>query len=259
MMTTNELPLDQPVRSTISWITGPISAVCWSGPASPIVFHAGGLQDADAVVLGREEMPFVAVVKVDAVSEACPSMMSEVACERALSAWNWMAALAIVAPCGTVMPVNRRPTSSLPRLRSKLERLTPPLTVFSPASSELAETRTWNAIGVSVGVAVGVALGVAVGVGVAIGVPVGVAVGVGIGVAVGVPVAVAVGVGVGVAVGVPVAVAVGVGVGVAVGVPVAVAVGVAVGVGVGVPAGVAVGVGVPAGVAVGVGVADAVV
>jgi hypothetical protein len=249
MMTTNELPLDQPVRSTISWITGPISAVCWSGPASPIVFHAGGLQDADAVVLGREEMPFVAVVKVDAVSEACPSMMSEVACERALSAWNWMAALAIVAPCGTVMPVNRRPTSSLPRLRSKLERLTPPLTVFSPASSELAETRTWNAIGVSVGVAVGVALGVAVGVGV--------------GVAIGVPVGVAVGVGIGVAVGVPVAVAVGVGVGVAVGVPVAVAVGVAVGVGVGVPAGVAVGVavgvGVPAGVAVGVGVADAVV
>jgi hypothetical protein len=40
------------------------------------------------VVLGREEMLFVAVVNVDVVSEACPSMMTETACELTLAAWN---------------------------------------------------------------------------------------------------------------------------------------------------------------------------
>jgi hypothetical protein len=140
MMTTNELPSNQPVRSTISWITGLKSEVCWSGPASPTVSHAGGLQDANAVVLGREEMSFNAVENVDAASEACPSMMSEVTSVSTSSAWNWTEALAIVAPCGTLMPVNRMPTSwSVENSRSELEMRTLPL-LFSLASSELVET-----------------------------------------------------------------------------------------------------------------------
>jgi len=140
MMTTSELPLDQPVRSTISWITGLISAVRWSGPASPITFHAGGLQGSNAVVLGREEMSLVAVVNVDVVSAACPSMTSDVTSDWTSCVWNWTEALAIVAPCGTVMPVNRMPTTfSDASSRLLPESVTLPLT-FSSASSELVET-----------------------------------------------------------------------------------------------------------------------
>jgi hypothetical protein len=184
------------------------------------------------VVLGREEMPLVAAVNVDVVSEACPSMISELAWEPFLATWNWMEALAIVAPGGMLMSVNRMPTT-WSSAKSKPERSTGPLPASS-ASSELVETRTWNVAGV--GVAVGV------GVGVRVGAEVGVVVGVAVGIVVGVTV------GVGVAAGVAVGVALGVAVGVAVGV------GEAVGVAVGIALGTVVGVGVKVGVAVGVAV-----
>ena len=43
-----EFPLDQPPRSTTSWMTEVRSGVRWSAPAAPTEFHAGGFQLTEA-------------------------------------------------------------------------------------------------------------------------------------------------------------------------------------------------------------------
>lgn len=56
---TIELPLTQPWRSTISWITVEIFEVRWLGPASPAADQIGGFHGTEAAVLGlKDKSPF---------------------------------------------------------------------------------------------------------------------------------------------------------------------------------------------------------
>ena len=85
---TNELPLDQPGRSTISWMIGDKSGVRWSGPATPTVVQATGDQCTAAVVRGLDETFPTEEVKAGALTVSWPSMVRDVAPELASSTWN---------------------------------------------------------------------------------------------------------------------------------------------------------------------------
>ena len=66
MMMTSELPLAQPGRLAISWMTEVRSGVRWSGSAWPFAVHAAGAQLMAAAVRGREEMSNLALLNVAA-------------------------------------------------------------------------------------------------------------------------------------------------------------------------------------------------
>jgi hypothetical protein len=51
MMTTSELPLDQPPRPTISSMTAARFGVRWAAPAAPFEVHGGGVHETEALVL----------------------------------------------------------------------------------------------------------------------------------------------------------------------------------------------------------------
>src|SRR5688500_4088398 len=87
-MKASELPTFQPVRLTISCTIAVRLGVCWSGPACPTVVHAAGDQATALVVLGREEMFDVAVVKAAALSAACPLMVRDTTSDVRSSVWN---------------------------------------------------------------------------------------------------------------------------------------------------------------------------
>jgi hypothetical protein len=110
MMRTSALPLAQPARFTISWMTPARSGVRSAGPATPSVAHDGGDQGTAAPVRGRVETLPEALVKVTAWSLACPSMMSAVGSEVGSSTWNCTYAFRIAAPRGTGIPLKRSPT-----------------------------------------------------------------------------------------------------------------------------------------------------
>ena len=69
---------------------GAIFGVRWLAPDWPTVDHAGGDHATLAAVRGREEMLNAEVLKVAGLSLACPSIVSEVACEVASSTVNWI-------------------------------------------------------------------------------------------------------------------------------------------------------------------------
>lgn len=79
MTITSELPLIQPERFTISWMTEDISGVLWSGPAASLVGQAGGDQATDAEVMGRDETFPLVPTNVAAVSTSSPWMVNDVA------------------------------------------------------------------------------------------------------------------------------------------------------------------------------------
>jgi hypothetical protein len=87
---TSELPLVQPGRSTISLMTGARSGVRWLGPISFTTLQGGGDQPTLADVLGLWEMLRAALVKVGALSLACPAMVRETAPVVTSSARNCM-------------------------------------------------------------------------------------------------------------------------------------------------------------------------
>src|SRR5262249_2083765 len=108
-MTASALPLAQPPRFTTSWITADRLGVRWFAPASP-EFHATGLHEAEADVLGREVTLRLAGRKGGALSDACARKVSAVASLCDSFAVNWMYARLIVAPFGIASPVQRMPT-----------------------------------------------------------------------------------------------------------------------------------------------------
>src|SRR6266542_4405199 len=108
-MIASGFPLAQPVRVTISWITGARLGVRWSGPVWPAV-HSTGDHAVEAVVGGREVTLFDAVVNAAAASAACPRSTRFVTSLCDSFAENWIQAAVIVAPFGTVTPVQRMPT-----------------------------------------------------------------------------------------------------------------------------------------------------
>jgi hypothetical protein len=80
----------QPLRLTISWITGERSGVCWYGPTSPSTPHGAGDHGTEATVRGRDETLKPANVKVAALSAACPWITRFVTSDCFSSAVNWM-------------------------------------------------------------------------------------------------------------------------------------------------------------------------
>jgi len=98
-------------RLTISWTTGARSGVRWSGPATPVVGHAGiESQSTAAVVRARVEMLFFLVVNAGALSIAWPSKWSDVGPDRGASTLNWIHARTMPAPFGMVTVAKRSPT-----------------------------------------------------------------------------------------------------------------------------------------------------
>jgi hypothetical protein len=89
MMTASALPLAHPGRLTISWTIAEMSADCCAGPAAPTVVHEGGLQATVAAVRARPETLPEALVKVGALSVACPARVRSVASVVASSTVNW--------------------------------------------------------------------------------------------------------------------------------------------------------------------------
>ena len=81
-------PLSQPGRSTISWTMEEMSGVCWSGPATPRTFQAGGLQVTELSVGGRFEMLERVDAKGSASSDASPRTRRVVASEDSSSTVN---------------------------------------------------------------------------------------------------------------------------------------------------------------------------
>src|SRR5262245_16712430 len=134
------LPLTQLERLTISWITALRSGVRWSVPAWPVV-HAFGTHATGAVVRGRVETLFEVVVKVGALSSACPLIVRLVAPLSVARAVNWMYAAEMAVPFAIGMPGQRMPTTcwllpSTTRFSEPLVRLTEPFCRCSASSED---------------------------------------------------------------------------------------------------------------------------
>src|ERR671937_724412 len=87
-MKASALPLVQPGRLTTSCTSEARLGVRWSAPAAPSVAHAGGDQEAEALVRARAELLAVAVEKVAALSTASAFSVSVVASDCASSTAN---------------------------------------------------------------------------------------------------------------------------------------------------------------------------
>src|SRR5580765_3344408 len=146
-MIASGFPLAQPLRFTISWMTGTRLGVRWSGPVVPAV-HGTGVHAVQAAVSGRDVTLPAVVVNVAAASAAWPRSTRFVTSDWDSLAANWIHAATMVDPRGTVTPVQRMPTvwsaASWISSRSLLESETLPVPGCS-ASSDDATVRASNA------------------------------------------------------------------------------------------------------------------